>query len=539
MQTPSKYIFFLKERIRETTLFLHKTTLSDHKKDANLKTRINSYKEIVKNKNSIINKIKNEASARISYAKSDEIKEIIKNNGEVNNSKREGIEEKVSGLKKQLKKINTSLDKKQSKNKNTQKEIILLRDEIKILENSNVILKNNIKEISIKAKKHKEESIKAKKHKEEELNKMSFRARAKLEGKGIQSDDPQKYNIQDECESFYSVTEEIINNNLELNKLTEAMKISTMLMESDFSEKTRKTMGEDVFIKNTSNNLNDYGKAVTQNIKKREEKHKEMLAENSELNNELMNCKQDLAAMEETNSRNSGDSLGGASFFVSFCDIISVLLCFFILFFAMSKIDGEKASKLSSTFSNQTAKKVIFNTYASKEELEMLEKVKELILDNVSPDAITGSKTMTIKHVISGGDLFYPGETEMSESGMELLMQKLENSFTGEIKEIIVEGHTDDQELFAFPENLKKYETNTRLSAARAITVAKIIEENLNTSNNIIGIRAYGSNRPLKPNISDLYRALNRRVVIIIKKGREKEITKNNKKVNENTLSKN
>ena len=539
MQTPSKYIFFLKERIRETTLFLRKTTLSDNKKDANLKTRINSYKEIVKNKNSIINKIKNEASARISYAKSDEIKKIIKNNGEVNNIKREGIEEKVSGLKKQLKKINTSLDKKQSKNKNTQKEIILLRDEIKILENSNVILKNNIKEMSAKEKKHKEESIKAKKQKEEELNKMSFRARAKLEGKGIQSDNPQNYNIQDECESFYSVTEEIINNNLELNKLTEAMKISTMLMESEFSEKTLKTMGEDVFINHTSNNLADYGKAVTQNIKKREEKFQEMLSQNSELNNELENCKQDLAAMEEINSKNSGDSLGGASFFVSFCDIISVLLCFFILFFAMSKIDGEKASKLSSTFSNQTAKKVIFNTYASKEELEMLEKVKELILDNVSPDAITGSKTMTIKHVISGGDLFYPGETEMSESGMELLMQKLENSFTGEIKEIIVEGHTDDQELFAFPENLKKYETNTRLSAARAITVAKIIEENLNTSNNIIGIRAYGSNRPLKPNISDLYRALNRRVVIIIKKGREKEIIKDNKKVNENTLPKN
>ena len=539
MQTPSKYIFFLKERIRETTLFLRKTTLSDNKKDANLKTRINSYKEIVKNKNNIINKIKNEASARISYAKSDEIKQIIKNNGEVNNRKREGIEEKVSGLKKQLKKINTLLDKKQSKNKNIQKEILLLRDEIKILENSNVILKNNIKEISIKAKKHKEESIKAKKQKEEELNKMSFRARAKLEGKGLESTTTQEYNIQDECESFYSVTEEIINNNLELNKLTEAMKISTMLMESEFSEKTLKTMEEDVFIKNTSKNLNDYGKAVNQNIKKREEKYKEMLAENSQINNELMSCKQDLAAMEETNSRNSGDSIGGASFFVSFCDIISVLLCFFILFFAMSKIDGEKASKLSSTFANQITKKVIFNTYASKEELEMLEKVKELILDNVSPDAITGSKTMTKKHVISGEDLFYPGETEMSESGMELLMQTLENSFTGEIKEIIVEGHTDDQELFAFPENLKKYETNTRLSAARAITVAKIIEENLNTSNNIIGIRAYGSNRPLKPNISDLYRAMNRRVVIIIKKGRKKEITKNNKKVNKNTLSEN
>ena len=37
MQTPSKYIFFLKERIRETTLFLRKTTLSDNKKDSQFK----------------------------------------------------------------------------------------------------------------------------------------------------------------------------------------------------------------------------------------------------------------------------------------------------------------------------------------------------------------------------------------------------------------------------------------------------------------------------------------------------------------------
>ena len=106
MQIPSKYIFFLKERIRETILFLHKTTLSNQKKDANLNSRINNYKEIVKDKNRIINKIKNEASARISYAKSDEIKQIIKKNEEVNNRKREGIEEKISGLKKQLKEIN-------------------------------------------------------------------------------------------------------------------------------------------------------------------------------------------------------------------------------------------------------------------------------------------------------------------------------------------------------------------------------------------------------------------------------------------------
>jgi flagellar motor protein MotB len=160
-----------------------------------------------------------------------------------------------------------------------------------------------------------------------------------------------------------------------------------------------------------------------------------------------------------------------------------------------------------------------------------------MMLENVNSDAITGSETKTIKHVISGADLFDPGKIEISENGIELLMQKLKNDLTSVVKQVVVEGHTDDQELSAFPENLKTYENNTRLSAARAITVAKIIEENLNYSNNIIGVRAYGSNRPLKPNTSDLFRALNRRVVIIIKKGLKKETTKDNKKVDGKTLS--
>ena len=44
----------------------------------------------------------------------------------------------------------------------------------------------------------------------------------------------------------------------------------------------------------------------------------------------------------------------------------------------------------------------------------------------------------------------------------------------------------------------------------------ELIEKILHLSDGNIGIRAYGSNRPLKPNTTDLNRALNRRVVIQI-----------------------
>ena len=525
MQIPSKYIFFIKERIRESTIFLRKTTLSDHKKNTNLNDRINFYKKKVKEQNEIINKIKNESSALIAYDKSEEIKLKIKNNGEVVKENIEKIRTKNSDLKIQLKQINTSIDKKKSKDKDVQGKIIILRDEIEAQEKSNVVLKDKLKEKSIKAKKNKKELI--------DKNKI-------IEKKALdkQPNFPPSNGIIDEFESLHSFSVELINDYLELDILTEARKIFLILMASESPEKIQNEIGGDVFINNTSNNLADFGKILSLNIKDKQNRIEKKKADNASLENEVTGHKLDLLAMEEINSRNSGDSLGGANFFVSFSDIISVLLCFFILFFTISALDGEKAKQLTSTYVKKITKKVTFNAYVTKEELEMLEKVKELILDNVKPDAIIGSKTITIKHVISGADLFEPGKAGISEEGVELLMQKLKNDLTGEVLQVLIEGHTDDQELLAFPESLKKYESNTRLSAARSVIVAKIIEESFDLSENIIGVRAYGSNRPLKPNASDLLRALNRRVVVIIKKDRKKEITKDDKKVDDNTLVK-
>ena len=232
-----------------------------------------------------------------------------------------------------------------------------------------------------------------------------------------------------------------------------------------------------------------------------------------------------LALLDDKDSKNSRDNIGGASFFVSFADIISVLLCFFILFFAMGSLDGNKVKQLASTFSEQKTKKMVFNAYVSEDELEMLGKVKELVLDNVRPEDIIGGETKTTGYVLSGADLFYPGEIELSEEGIELLKTKLQNDMTDNVREVIVEGHTDDQEFSAFPEISKKYKNNLELSSARAVKVVEMIEKNFTSLGNNIGIRAYGSNRPLRANTSDVNRAFNRRVVIKITKEVKKKDT--------------
>ena len=102
MQIPEKYIFFIKERIKESKMFLNIITISSQKRDNNIKTRINTYKNVVKEQNAIINKLKNETSNRIAYAKSEEIQILIRNNGEVVNNEIEGIKKRITNHKEKL-----------------------------------------------------------------------------------------------------------------------------------------------------------------------------------------------------------------------------------------------------------------------------------------------------------------------------------------------------------------------------------------------------------------------------------------------------
>ena len=112
MQIPEKYIFFIKERIKESKMFLNRITISSQKKDNNIKNRINTYKNIVKEENAFINKLKDETSNRIEYAKSEEIQILIRNNGEAVNNEIKGIKKRITNHKEKLSQIKKSIKKK-------------------------------------------------------------------------------------------------------------------------------------------------------------------------------------------------------------------------------------------------------------------------------------------------------------------------------------------------------------------------------------------------------------------------------------------
>ena len=518
MSKPSKSIFFVKELIKRSEMKFRENIILDQRKKRRIAIRTSEYKNKFEQQYKQLENKKIELATAKSYVKSEELELLIKNNQDQENKKLSAIETRILDLESKFLKIKTDIKKHKNSDNLEQGKIKDLEKIIKKHEKENLKFKEQLKAISAKAKKY-----------EKNINEDA-KTRKLEEGSNKAESNSSVEELSESLEDLHSATDKLVKSNLELSLLAEARQIFKIVMSDKSIATSQHHAGESVFIKNTSVNLIEFGRIANQDIVKNNNKVDNIKRDNSRLENTIADQKTDLVVLIEKDDQNSKDA-GGANFYVSFGDLISVLLCFFVLFFAMGKLNNDKAAQLASTFTEQKQKKkLVFNTYADEDQMEMLGKVKSLMLDNVSPKDIIGSKTKTVEFLLSREDLFYPGEIELSENGVTLLLEMLKDSQIDNVKEVIVEGHTDDLEFSSFPELTKQYRNNIGLSSARAIKVLEIIEEKLPLFGRNIGIRAYGANRPLKPNTNDSNRGFNRRVVIKITKDIKKADTQDIKK---------
>ena len=452
MPKPSKSIFFIKELIKRANSIFRSKTIVSNRKSTIIEARVNEHKKRVKDQYEKIEKKRNQLSIARSYLKSDELKNLTQKIENADNEKFTEIEKQFFNLKDNYTEIKNKIKNHKNKDKLERKNIQTLNKKIKKSEKEILNFKKKLKEISAELTKNK------KNIKKEDKKNTSFDASLKKEQREKEKLSMDAL-LSESIEELYAFSDNFVRSNLGLNDLTEAKQIYETIVNDKFSTPTQHHLGDSIFIKNTSTNLIKFGRIANSNLVKNNNKIAELKKESAQLENDLDSYKVELALLEDKDTKNSRDNIGGASFFVSFADIISVLLCFFILFFAMGSLDGNKVKQLASTFSEQKTKKMVFNAYVSEDELEMLGKVKELVLDNVRPEDIIGGETKTTGYVLSGTDLFYPGEIELSEEGIELLKTKLQNDMTDNVREVIVEGHTDDQEFSAF----QKYQRNTKI----------------------------------------------------------------------------
>ena len=223
---------------------------------------------------------------------------------------------------------------------------------------------------------------------------------------------------------------------------------------------------------------------------------------------------------------NSGEFVGGGDFFVSFCDVQSVLLCFFVVFFAISKLDLQKFEELVSTWNDKKVEiKRPNNASLNDVELKLVGKVKELVKEGVHPETLTRNDADIIQFVFPNKELFVKGKVRVSAKGLNMLKDKLENIlFVGGIKQIKINCYLNDEELTKYPNLLKQYYNSLGLSVARASSVASIINKNYRYPQKSTIITGYGTRQPIKPNSPNSEKHLNSRIEIEVV--RDKNIKK-------------
>ena len=120
-------------------------------------------------------------------------------------------------------------------------------------------------------------------------------------------------------------------------------------------------------------------------------------------------------------------------------------------------------------------------------------------------------KTITFK--IPSSDLFGPGSATLVEGAGNLILETIEDEMRDGVKQVIVDGHTDN-----VPTKTAMFPSNWELSAARASSVARFIIKKMRFNPKFLVVSGYGSERPIKPNTSDDNRASNRRVEVKVVK---------------------
>jgi chemotaxis protein MotB len=84
--------------------------------------------------------------------------------------------------------------------------------------------------------------------------------------------------------------------------------------------------------------------------------------------------------------------------------------------------------------------------------------------------------------------------------------------------DIVVAGHTDN-----VPIRTGRFRSNWELSSARAVTVVHAMFRNKNIDPGRVLIEGWAETRPVAPNDSPENRALNRRVELVVRRGRDQE----------------
>ncbi len=260
-------------------------------------------------------------------------------------------------------------------------------------------------------------------------------------------------------------------------------------------------------------------------------------------------------AKSKKKKHEGGEEGGGGMerWLISYADFITLLMVFFVVLYAMSKVDTAKyqamANSLSVVLAGQSSS--VLNTQgpsivpgisgqqvkespgdmsANQAQLEEVKKLVGEFIKNQDQEAAKAQQAgNTNVTKLSDSIIIYEQErglvisfkdTLLFASGSDELTPRAKNIISGvgaalnKIPNYIrVEGHTDN-----LPISNSRFSSNWELSVLRASNVVHVLGESAGIEPSRLSIVGYGEYRPLVPNEDNLTRAMNRRVDVVILK---------------------
>ena len=213
------------------------------------------------------------------------------------------------------------------------------------------------------------------------------------------------------------------------------------------------------------------------------------------------------------------------SWMLTYGDIITLLMIFFVLMFSSSKLSEEKFDKVAQSINESlnrpgpdpeadpTQAPTIPPLQSAQTLLDQM--IKDRDLETEMETTLTPSGLMI---ELSSNSFFQSGSADIKPTMIKSLVDlgQIIQDFPTEDYQVDVEGHTDN-----VPINTVQFPSNWELSALRAVNVAHIFEDNGMPRERIAAI-AYADTKPKKPNTDEAginipeNQAENRRVVVFV-----------------------
>ncbi|HEB95749.1 MAG TPA: type VI secretion system protein TssL [Sedimenticola thiotaurini] len=261
---------------------------------------------------------------------------------------------------------------------------------------------------------------------------------------------------------------------------------------------------------------------------------------------------------------------GLPAWLATFADLMSLLMCFFVLLLSFAEIDAVRFKKMAESMKDAfgvqreiPANEIVMGTSVIKQEFspstvqepspideirqqttdieqqnlkvndavmdavarkiqqeveDQAEQLKEKLKKEIDEGLVTveTEERKIIIRIQEKGS--FPSGSASLDHGFEDVMKRISDAVAQAPGRVVVAGHTDN-----IPISTSRFRSNWELSSARAVSVAHALMKNPAIDPARVVIEGHADTAPLAPNDTPENRALNRRVELIIERGEDRE----------------